>query len=326
MSTTKSEPFAGLDWALLAGTALIWGSSFLFMRIAVDNLRPGLVAFLRLALGVATLALFPATRRPVPWSAWPRIALVGISWMAAPFFLFSVALQWIDSSVAGMLNGAVPLFAAVIAAGVARRMPGWRQQLGLTIGLLGVVVVSMPSTAGASASALPEASFSVRSALAIIALGALGTGVAFGMFVTLVGRVGSTRASVTAYFLPPVAIMMGALVLREPLGPSAFVGTLLIIAGAYLVSRAESAKAAATTLAKAATVIALLAGAGRASAQTSATPHLSPVTLPPPDRATVWPLPRLSGRIVVDGASHEAPKLRVCDFLTIPARQHRANS
>lgn len=291
MSTPKSAHFATLDWALLAGAALLWGSSFLFMRVAVEDMRPGLIVFLRLALGVMTLAVFPATRRSVPWSAWPRIAVVGITWMAAPFLLFSFALQWIDSSFAGMLNGAVPLFTAIIAAAVARRVPGWRQQLGLLVGLIGVVVVSIPSVAGAratalgtalvllatflygvavnvlaplqkqygplpiiwraeivatlllvpmGAAALPSSTFSVSSTLAVIALGALGTGVAFGMFVTLVGRVGSTRASVTAYFLPPVAIMMGALVLREPVGLSAVVGTLLIIAGAWLVSRAES--------------------------------------------------------------------------------------
>src|SRR5262245_39986188 len=154
MSTAKSEGFGALDWGLLLGTSLIWGSSFLFIRLAVTDVRPGLIVFLRLALGVATLAAFPASRRSVPWSAWPRIAAVGISWMTVPFFLFSVALQWIDSSVAGMLNGAVPLFVAIIASAVARRLPGWRQQLGLFIGLAGVVIVSLPSITGAKATTL----------------------------------------------------------------------------------------------------------------------------------------------------------------------------
>jgi drug/metabolite transporter (DMT)-like permease len=345
MSTAKSEPFGALDWGLLGVTALIWGSSFLFIRLAVTDMRPGLIAFLRLALGVATLAAFPASRRSVPWSAWPRIAAVGISWMAAPFFLFSVALQWIDSSVAGMLNGAVPLFVAIIASAVARRLPGWRQQLGLLIGLVGVVIVTLPSISGAratalgialvlvatvcygiavnltaplqkqygalpviwraeivamvllvpmGASALPASSFSLTSVLALTALGALGTGIAFGTFVTLVGRVGPTRASVTAYIMPVVAMVAGALVRHEPLGPSAFIGTVLILAGAFLVSRPERSKQATVTLAKAAVVLALLVGAERATAQDG-------------DRGKAWPLPRLARgeRITVDGVGDD---------------------
>lgn len=373
MSTVKSESFAPLDWGLLLLTALIWGSSFLFIRVAVADIRPGLVVFLRLALGVATLAAFPASRRKVPWSAWPRIAAVGISWMALPFYLFGVALQWIDSSVAGMLNGAVPLFVAIIATAVARRLPGWRQQLGLLVGFAGVVVVSLPSIAGARATAIGIAlvlvasvcygiavnltaplqkqfgalaviwraeivalvllipmgasgllasAFSFTSALAVLALGALGTGVAFGTFVTLVGRVGPTRASVTAYIMPLVAMVAGALVRHESLGASAFIGMLLILTGAFLISGTEWRKPAAVTLGKAAVVVvALLVGAQRAFTQEAA-PVLAGV---PSSRATVWQLPRLTGRITIDGSSEDAawqsvPRLPLAVYLPVYGR------
>lgn len=102
-----------MDWGLLAATALIWGSSFLLIGVAVRDMPPVSVAFLRLAFGVVTLAIIPASRRAVPRSEWRPIAVVGAVWMAAPFVLFSIALQWIDTSLAGMLNAAAPLCTAV---------------------------------------------------------------------------------------------------------------------------------------------------------------------------------------------------------------------
>jgi len=311
MSSNRS--FNSLDWGLMASAALIWGSSFLFMRVAVADIRPGLVTFLRLVFGVATLGLISASRAPVPALAWPRIALVGLTWMAAPFYLFSVALQWIDSSLAGMLNASVPLFTAAIASIASRHLPSLRQNVGLILGFIGVVVVGLPYVVGARVTALgvtlvlvaafcyglavnitaplqkqygtlpviwragmvaivllaplgltsvPGSSFSLNGALAGVLLGALGTGIAFWAFVNLVGRVGSTRASVTAYFMSPVAIVMGALVLDESIGLSAMFGTFLIIGGAWLVSRAPAvrqpevnmSKPAALELASAATI------------------------------------------------------------------------
>jgi drug/metabolite transporter (DMT)-like permease len=74
----------------------------------------------------------------------PRIALLGITWMGVPLILFPVAQQWIDSSVAGMLNAALPLTSAVWAAALLRRWPEGRQVLGLVVGLVGVVLISLP--------------------------------------------------------------------------------------------------------------------------------------------------------------------------------------
>mgnify|MGYP003289605001 CR=1 FL=1 len=159
--------FAPFDWTLLAAVAALWGASFLFMRVAVpalgpflfidvgvDHLRPELVAFLRLAFGAATLAAIPAARRAVPGSAWTGIALLGVVWMAVPFTLFPVAQQWIDSSLAGMLNATAPLFTAVIAALLSRNAPGARGRAGLLVGFVGVVVVTWPSLGGAHSTAL----------------------------------------------------------------------------------------------------------------------------------------------------------------------------
>jgi drug/metabolite transporter (DMT)-like permease len=150
----EQRPFAAPHAGLMAAVALMWGSSFLFIGIAGDHLSAGLVATLRLLFGAVTLSVIPGARRPVPRSAWPAIALLGVVWMAIPFVLFPVAERSISSSLAGMLNAAAPLFTAVVAALLARRAPARRQTAGLAIGFGGVLVISWPALAAAHASAL----------------------------------------------------------------------------------------------------------------------------------------------------------------------------
>jgi drug/metabolite transporter (DMT)-like permease len=280
--------FGRADWALLVAVAAMWGSSFLLIDIGVDHFAPELVALLRLAFGAATLAVVPAARCRVPRAAWPTIALLGVVWMAAPFVLFAVAQQSIDSSLAGMLNGAAPLFTAIVAGLATRQLPSQRRMAGLAIGLAGVVAISWPSLQDAHATAagagmvvlatalygvafnlaaplerrhgalpviwraqvialglvapfglaaVPQSTFAWSSLLAVAVLGCLGTAVAFVAFTTLAGRVGSTRASVTVYFLPAVAIALGALFRDETIAAISLLGTVLVTAGAYLTSR-----------------------------------------------------------------------------------------
>jgi drug/metabolite transporter (DMT)-like permease len=90
-----------------------------------------------------------------------------------------------------------------------------------------------------AAASVSASEFAWDSLLAVIALGSLGTALAYVLFTTLVGRVGSTRGSVTIYLLPVVAIVLGALVRDESIHPAAVLGTALVLAGAYLVSREE---------------------------------------------------------------------------------------
>ena len=289
----SSEAFGALDWALVAGVAFGWGASFLFIEIGLVHFEPGLVAFLRVLFGAITLALVPAARRGVLRSDLPLVALLGLVWMAGPFVLFSVAQQWIDSSLAGMINGGVPLFAALIAASASHRVPGRVQIAGLVIGFLGVVAVSAPSLGEGESTtlgvllvlaacilygfafniasplqrrngALPViwraqlvalvvlapvgavgaagSEFAVSSLAAMVALGAVGTALAFVWFTTLIGRVGPMRGSLAVYFIPLVAIALGALLRDETVYLAALFGTVLVLAGAYLTSRGERAR------------------------------------------------------------------------------------
>lgn len=288
---TNREAFGSSEWLLLASVAAIWGSSFFFMDVGLEAFRPGVVTLARVGLGALTLALIPRSRAPVDREHLPRIALLGVIWIAIPMIIFPVAQQWIDSSVAGMLNAAMPIFSAIWATILLRAFPGWRQTLGIGIGFVGVIAISIPELVDSSATAvgvglvllavilyglstnltvplqqrygalpvllraqlaalvivvpygllhLNGSTWAWNSALAMIPLGALGTGLAFVLMGTLAGRVGAARSSIAIYFVPIVAIILGVAVLDESIKPAAIIGTALVLIGAAIASRKET--------------------------------------------------------------------------------------
>jgi drug/metabolite transporter (DMT)-like permease len=289
-SGSRSEAFGAQEWLLLSSIALIWGSSFLLIDIGLEAFRPGVIALARVALGAAALALIPAARRGIDRQDLPRVALLGVIWMVVPLLLFPIAQQWIDSSVAGMLNGAVPLFGAAWAVLLLRRPLARAQTLGLLVGFAGVIAIWWPEMEGSRATtlgaglvvlavmcyglavnlavplqqrygslpvllraqlvalvlllpfglwSLPGSELAWGPALAMLPLGILGTGVAFVLMTTLVGRVGGPRGAVATYFIPVVAIALGVALLDERVAPAALLGTGLVLAGAWLTSRRE---------------------------------------------------------------------------------------
>ena len=143
-SGTNVHAYTSVDWALLAAIALIWGSSFLFMEIGLRAFAPGVITLARVGLGAATLSLLPRARAPVDREDWPRIAFLGAIWIAIPLLIFPVAQQWTNSSVTGMINGAMPVFTVFWAIYLMRRLPGWRQLLGIGLGFVGMVLVFVP--------------------------------------------------------------------------------------------------------------------------------------------------------------------------------------
>lgn len=144
--------FHPTHWLLLALIAGCWGSTFLFVDISLDDLQPGLVAFLRLVLGAAALAVVPGALAPLPRREWPALTMMAVVWLAAPIAVIPIAQQRVDSSFAGMMAGAVPLIAALVAALLLRRRPARAQAVGLLVGFAGILAISIPGTAGDSAS------------------------------------------------------------------------------------------------------------------------------------------------------------------------------
>lgn len=198
----ETTRFAPRDWAMLAGVSLTWGASFLFIDVGLEHFSPVLVAFGRVAFGALTLSAFPGVRRPVPRSDWPLIVAMAVTWMAVPFTCFAIAQQWIDSSLAGMINAATPLFVALVAAAAVRQLPTRMQAGGLVVGFAGVVAVSLPSI-GEGSNAL---------GIGLVLLAALLYGFAFNIAAPLQRRHGALPVIWRAQLVAVVLMLPFALV------------------------------------------------------------------------------------------------------------------
>lgn len=130
---------------MLVVPGLIWGASFLFIAEGLRSVAPNGITFLRIAVGFATLALFPAARKPVPKEAWGQIVWLAILWFAFPLSMFPFAEQRVSSALTGMLNGANPLFATLVACIVARKAPTRGVAASLAIGFGGTVLMAIPA-------------------------------------------------------------------------------------------------------------------------------------------------------------------------------------
>jgi len=155
---------------LLAVPGVIWGSSFYFIAIALDSFSPGLITPLRVLIGFFTLGMFPKARAPIPRKAWGGIVTLGVVWLAVPLSAFPFAEQHVSSSIVGMLNGAAPLFTALVATAIVRKAPPRGQVLGLAIGLLGVFCIALPSINGPSIDNGSSSTFGVVLVLSALTL------------------------------------------------------------------------------------------------------------------------------------------------------------
>ena len=284
------------SWLLIGIPGLIWGASFLFIAEGLEAVGPAGVTWIRILVGFITLGLFPGAWKKVPRADWGAIALLGLVWLAFPLSMFPFAEQRVSSAVTGMLNSATPLFVAIIASILAGKLPARGILTGLGVGILGAVLMALPSIgAGASSAAgigmilaalvsygvalnlarplqqrhgalpviwraqsvglvltaplgLPQAlqaHWSIGPLLSLLALGALGTAVAFVITTYAAGRIGATRASSAAFIMPPVALLLGVLVRHEHVAPLAVLGGAVCVTGAWLMNRAQRAAAPA---------------------------------------------------------------------------------
>ena len=125
---------------------LIWGSSFLWIKIAVDEIPPATLVAYRMSLGALGLLAFLAAGRQL---TIPRgrqlvpLAILGAINTSVPIFLISWAEQFVDSGTAAVLNSLVPIFSLIIAGILLRTEPvTWLRTLGLLIGFGGAALLA----------------------------------------------------------------------------------------------------------------------------------------------------------------------------------------
>ncbi|HQZ35331.1 MAG TPA: DMT family transporter [Ilumatobacteraceae bacterium] len=145
-ATPAQSKMSVADWGLLALPGLVWGTSFYFIAEGLDAFPAAMITPMRVGFGALTLGLFPAARRVnIARRDMRKILLLGVIWMAIPLSIFPFAEERVSSSVTGMLNGATPLFIAVVAAFMARRLPPRQQMVGVAVGFAGVVLIAVAS-------------------------------------------------------------------------------------------------------------------------------------------------------------------------------------
>ncbi|MGW1225977.1 DMT family transporter [Streptomyces sp. NPDC001515] len=282
-----------VDWRLrFAALSLIWGFSFLLIKVGTDGYAPFQVTLGRLLSGTAVLAATMAVKRerlPRTARTWGHLAVAAFLLNALPFSLFAYAELTIPSTLAGICNATSPLWGMALSlVALSEDRPTRRRVAGLGLGFLGVLTVlgawqgfsgldfrgtamallaslSYPigwiyvrrTLAGTGASTLAltgsqlflgtvqlalvtplftsaPSAFPLWPTLSVIALGALGTGLAVLLQYGLVTEVGPTTAQMVTYFIPVIATAAGVAVLGEHLSWNTPVGALVVLAGAAL--------------------------------------------------------------------------------------------
>ncbi|MDQ1402950.1 MAG: hypothetical protein QOG03_1266, partial [Actinomycetota bacterium] len=181
--------------ARLAALALVWGSSFLLIKVGLRGLTPSQLVLTRLVFGAGVLLVVVVARRlslPTDWRMWGHLTVLAVTANVVPFVLFAWGEQHISSGLAGILNATTPLLTVIIAVVV---LPDERasflRAVGVAIGFAGVVLIIAPWHSGGAGSLAGE-------------LACLGAAACYGVAFTYTRRFVSGRGS-------PLALATGQL-------------------------------------------------------------------------------------------------------------------
>jgi len=273
------------DQALLLALAAIWGASFLFIKLGVEEVEPAVVVLGRIAVGFGVLVPLVLARgvRPDVRAMWVPFLVLGTLNNAVPYWLLAFAETRIDSGLAAVIQAAAPILTVVLATRIdpSQRVRGLRL-VGVGVGFVGVALLVGVQEGGQLVAALavlgtatcyalsalyagravrafppldvtigqlgvglllalpfglaqlPSEAPPAKAVAAIVALGALSTGVAYLLYFTLIARVGASRAILVTYLVPAFALVYGTVILDEPLTVSALAGLVLILGGTAL--------------------------------------------------------------------------------------------
>lgn len=298
MSDTHAD--RRLAWLAWATICLVWGTTYLAIRVALESIPVFLVAGLRwMAAGLILTAITRLRGRPLPpVRQWGALALLGFLMNVLGNGFVVWAEQYVASGLTAVIIASVPFwsvgFEAVLPGG--DRLRG-STLLALLVGFAGIVVLVWPemSAGGAAGAAMlggvvaiqiacagwalgtsyakrhPSASdpfaasaiqmlasgtmlltiatisgewtalqFTPRSLGALVYLTIAGSVIAYTAYLYTVAHLPLTTVSLYAYINPLIAVLLGAVLLDEPLSPRIAVASLLVLAGMALLRRVQS--------------------------------------------------------------------------------------
>jgi drug/metabolite transporter (DMT)-like permease len=264
--------------------SVIWGCPYLLIRIAVREVSPATLIFLRTAPAALVLLPLAVHRRALGGlvARWRWLLAFTVAELAVPWLFVGRAEIHLTSSVTGLLIASVPLVGAVLYRALGYDHFSARRIVGLLIGFAGVAALVGIDLRGADVGPMIEvlvpavgyavgpliisrklddlpgigvitASLAIASVLyapyavthlpssvssevvgAVLGLALVCTALAFVLFFELIVEVGPARSTVITYVNPAVAILLGVLVLGEPLSWGIVIGFPLILVGSWL--------------------------------------------------------------------------------------------
>ncbi len=279
------------SWVLLILLSVLWGGSFFFVGVAVDELPPFTIVACRLLIAALILnlvILFSGKRQPGSSTFWMTCLIMGIMNNVIPFSLIVWGQGYIPSGLASVLNATTPLFTTLVAhflisqermtihsvIGVLLAFAGVIMMIGQDV-LQGIGINSLAQLAvltaavsyafagvwgkrfhklgvsplSASAGQLTTSAIimlpvmfisdkpwtlpmpSTDTMLALFALAALSTALAFILYFKVLAIAGATNASMVTFLIPISAILLGITLLDETLSTTQLSGMALIAAG-----------------------------------------------------------------------------------------------
>ncbi len=157
-----------LEYGLLLLLATLWGASFSFLKITVASIPPLTAISWRTAIaGVLLYALlrWQGIKLPTDWASWRGLMVIAAVNTVFPFILIAWGLQYVDASLAVILNSTTPIFAFLITWRLTRQEAiTQRRAFGVAIGLAGIVLIlGMSALSGLGQQLIPQLALVVAS-------------------------------------------------------------------------------------------------------------------------------------------------------------------
>ena len=245
-----------VNYLMLVALGMVWGSSFLFIKLALAGFDPATLALCRTVLGggfLIAIGWLMGKRPPVERRLWLMLLILGLIGNAVPFVMINTGQQYIDTSLSAILITTVPLFTLGVAHFFSDDKFAWRKLAGVILGFAGVLILLGPAALkgigseftgqllAMGAALLLPISFGIGDplaskptlvpALALLALSVLSTGMNILMMFVLIQRTGPNFVAMNNYISPLVGVAWGAIFLAEPLTWTKLAATLTVLAG-----------------------------------------------------------------------------------------------
>jgi len=144
-----------LKWLIFTGLSLVWGSSFILMKLAMLHLSAIQVGALRMIIAAVFLLLIGfKSLKHISLRQWRILLFIALAGTFIPTFLFTLAIQHIDSGIVAILNSFTPLNTLLVGYFFFHYLFNKRQIAGIVLGIIGTVLL-----VGAGAQSHPESNY-----------------------------------------------------------------------------------------------------------------------------------------------------------------------